>query len=78
MTARLLAAEVFVVIFGLARLIFNMGEARMVMHGIVAVARRRLREKSLILLQLRRTSPVERQRGTNSLFVLTFLDTPQM
>ena len=78
MTAQLLAAEVFVVIFGLARLIPNMGEARMAMHGKMAVARRRLREKSLIILQLRRTSPVERQRGRNSLFVLTCLDTPKM
>ena len=39
---------VFVVLFGLARLMPCMGEAFMVMHSIVAVASRRLRERILI------------------------------
>lgn len=46
--------ELFVVLFGLARLGFCMGEAFMVTHSIVAVASRRLCEWILIFLQLQR------------------------
>ena len=56
-----LAAVVLVVLFGLARLKSCMGEACVVIHRIVAVARRRLRENFLILLQMRRLSPKERR-----------------
>lgn len=63
-TAPSLAAVVFIVLFGLARLMSWMGEARMVMHRIVALARRKLRERSLILLQLRRTSSTARRLDT--------------
>ena len=52
---------VFVVLFGLARLKLYMGEAFTVMHIIVVVASRRLREWILIFLQLQRGSWTGRQ-----------------
>ncbi len=56
-----LLVVVFVVLFGLARVKSCMGEAFTVMSRIEAVARRRLRERILIFLQLQRMSSTRTQ-----------------